>query len=406
MHTDPGGPGPARRANQRLMRVEAGGWGAMRVIHEAFIQPLLIASGIGQLLLGAYISASSLFTYGAGWLGPSIASQAGSLSRATLRSLAIGRTSLALFVVYLFLTDDRQPIVLIALILIWAMGEGIAYPLWTSFLSGLVGASERGRWMALRGASATLVTIPAMLAITIALILTTRERALPVAYAAAAIAALVSLVTLRRMFRANAAFPLPPGKSIPSLPSSREARRHLLGVATFWFGAALTWPILTKYIIEDLNAPTAYFAVVQLLGGGIGFVVQARWGRMGDREGARRILLVSGIGSAAIPALWALTPVYWLGFAIDAIAFTMWPGHILGLTLRGVELAESEHERPALLGWTNLAQGGGACLSPLIASAVVGYTGVLAVLLVSAALRLVGTLLIAPDLRLPAWRPR
>ena len=92
------------------------------------------------------------------------------------------------------------------------------------------------------------------------------------------------------------------------------------------------------------------------------------------------MLLLCGIGMTVIPILWVLAPVYWLGFGIDVLAFSFWPGHPLGLTLRGVERAESDADRPMLLGWTNLAQGTGACFSPLIASSIVGFTGVVAVL--------------------------
>lgn len=142
-----------------------------------------------------------------------------------------------------------------------------------------------------------------------------------------------------------------------------------------------------------------------MLAGFVGVVVAPRWGRLGDRSGAVRVLLLCGIGMSVIPVLWALAPAYWLGFAIDMLAFSFWPGHLLGLTLRGVELAETDADRPMLLGWTNLAQGAGACLSPLIASSIVGFTGVVAVLGLSAVLRLVGTLMIA-GYHLPWRRPR
>lgn len=372
----------------------------MRSIHDAFIQPLLIASGASQLLLGIYVSGSSLLNFGAGWLGPPLAGKVGSLVKTTVASLAFGRLALVAFAGYLMLADDPSPGILIALILAWSLGEGLAFPLWTSYIAGLAEARERGRWMAFRATSATLFTIPVLIAVTAVVIFASREQALPFAYAGAAVAAATSLALLIRLFRAVRHDSAPPRRAITSLLPSPESRRFLSGVFVFWFGAALTWPILPRYITTELGAPTAYFAATQVLAGFVGVLVAPRWGRLGDRAGAIRILLLCGIGSAVIPVLWALTPNYWLGFAIDMLAFSVWPGHLLGLTLRGVELAESDADRPMLLGWTNLAQGAGACLSPLIASSMVGFTGVAVVLGLSAALRLAGTLTIA-GYRLP-----
>ena len=394
-----------RRPVERRVRAEAGAWGVMRSIHDAFIQPLLIASGASQLLLGVYISGSSLLNFGAGWLGPPLAGRLGSLVKTTVVCLAFGRLALLAFACYLILVDDPSPGILIRLILAWSLGEGLAFPLWTSFIAGLADAHERGRWMAYRATSATLFTIPVMVAVTLVVILASRERALPFAYAGAAVAATTSLALLARMFRAGRHDAPPPKRALTSIPPSAESRRFLSGVLVFWFGAALTWPILPRYITTELGAPTAYFAATQVLAAVVGVMVAPRWGRLGDRSGAVRILLLCGIGSAVIPILWALTPVYWLGFAIDLLAFCFWPGHMLGLTLRGVELAETEADRPMLLGWTNLAQGAGACLSPLIASSVVGFTGVAVVLGLSAVLRLLGTLMIA-GYRLPSRRSR
>src|SRR4029079_14082621 len=88
-----------------------------------------------------------------------------------------------------------------------------------------------------------------------------------------------------------------------------------------------------------------------------------------------------------VPLLWAIVPVFWLGFFVDSVAYVFWPGHALGLTLRAIELVDNEAERPMMLGWTNLAQGIGASISPLIAAAVVGHLSVPVILLVACVLR-------------------
>ncbi|HYP59384.1 MAG TPA: MFS transporter [Thermomicrobiales bacterium] len=372
---------------RRIVQTEAGGWGVLTVVNSAFIQPLLIARGAGQLALGLYISGSSLFNFGAGWMGPRLASRVGSTSRTTLSVIGIGRIVFLVFTAYLILSGNARPELLIPLILLWGLGEGLAVPLWNSFLAGMVEGSERGRWVAMRGQAATIATVPVLVAILIVVLFASRERALPFAYAVAAAGAVLSWFFLKRMFASSPTQPVPPKRSLKHVPETRDARRFLVGVFLFWFASALTWPIIPRYLVNDLHAPTAYFAITPIIGAFIGIAMQPRWGKFGDRAGAARILLVSGAGCAIVPLLWAVAPVYWVGFLVDSVAYVFWPGHALGLTLRAIELVDHEADRPMMLGWTNLAQGIGATISPLIAAVVVGHLSVPIILLVAFVLR-------------------
>ena len=377
-----------RSSIRRIVRAEAGAWGVLTSINTAFIQPLLISRGAGQIALGLYISGASLFNFGAGWIGPTLASRVGNVARTTLTALAIGRLVFLVFTGVLLLSDRATALVLICLILLWGLGEGLALPLWTSFITCMAPASERGRWIAMRAQSATLFTLPVLAVILLLVLFASREDALPIAYTVAAMGSVTSWLLLRQMFARSAEQAAPPRRSLAHVPESRDARRFLLGVFLFWFASALTWPIVPRYIVTDLHAPTAYFAISQIVGAVVGIFMQPRWGKLADLAGPRRILLYSGIGSAIVPLLWAIVPFYWLGFGVDLIAFCVWPGHMLGLTLRALEVTENEADRPMMLGWTNLAQGAGASISPLIASLIVTQVGVAAILIAAAALRL------------------
>ena len=316
----------SRNQIRRIVQTEAGAWGVMATINAAFIQPLLIARGASQIVLGLYISGSSLFNFGAGWVGPTVATRIGNMARATMALLTFSRVMFLAFTGYLLLSDNARPAILIPLILLWGLGEGLALPLWTSFLAGMVHGSERGRWVAMRAQAATLLTVPVLAGILVIVVLASKERALPFAYAVAGSGAVLSWFTMRRMFAASAEQAVPPKRALTHVPESPEARRFLTGVFMFWFASALTWPIVPKYIMTDLHAPTAYFAVSQIVGAMIGVVIQPWWGRKNDSGGAARILLISGIGSALVPLMWALAPHYWLGFGIDALAFWSGPG--------------------------------------------------------------------------------
>lgn len=394
------GDAPTERERvRRSVQIEAGAWGILKATNDAFINPLLLTSGAGALALGIYNSGANLFGFGSGWIGPRFAARVGNVGRANIVCIAAARLFLIALSGYLLLISDRSPVVIIALVFGWGIGEGLALPFWTSFLAGLVGPGQRGQWLAGRALAATVSTVPVMAAIVALFLLSSKERVLPVAYGAAAISAMISLAFVRRLFRIAPAPPVPPARSIRSFPHAPETRRFLGGVWLFWFGSALAWPVLPAYVIQHLGAPTIYFAVSQLIAAGAGIAVQRRWGKLGDEAGATRVLLLSGFGASIVPILWAVVPVFWLGFLIDMLAQSSWPGHMLGLMMRSVELAEGDGDRASVLGWTNLAQGAGACISPIIAAVLVTGLGTVPILIASGVLRLIGVLVMAETRR-------
>ncbi|MCC6703991.1 MAG: MFS transporter, partial [Thermomicrobiales bacterium] len=124
-------------------------------------------------------------------------------------------------------------------------------------------------------------------------------------------------------------------------------------------------------------------------------VAQRHWGKFVDLHGARATGFWAGLGVATGPIFWSLTPVYWLGLFFECIISFSWPGHSMALTMRSIELSKAEEDRPANLAWTSLAQGAGACLSPLVAAALVGFTGYIPLFLASAVFRLLGTVVLS-----------
>jgi MFS family permease len=338
--------------------------------------------------LGIYNSLANLLGYSAGFGGPQLAQKLQSVSRTTLLCVGIGRLVFLTVPLALVVVSGGSVPLIMSLILVWALGEGLALPLWTSFVAGMSSAEDRGRWLAMRGTAATGASAAVMIVIFILLRTLSQDSVFPIAYGFAAAGGVISWFQVRLLYATTKTPPLPPTKRAQQLPTSPGARRFLGSVVCFWFGAGLIWPVLPPYIINDLHAPTSYFAGVAIIASLSSVVVQRRWGRIADRHGPSRMLFFAGLGTAVVPALWALTPVYWVGFVVEVIAASSWPGHMLGLTIRSVDLAENEATRPQMLAWTNLAQGAGASVSPLVASVLVAYTGTIPILIVAAVFRL------------------
>ena len=382
------------RSVQGLVRGEAVAWGMLTALHNAFINPVLIGRGAGPLALGIFNSGANLFGLGTAFLGPRLAARVGSVPRVIIAVLFAARLVFLGIALVLVLTETGSVSLLIALVLLWSMGEGIALPLWTALLAGLAGPSERGRWLAARAAFAAGSAAVVLLLLVGLFPLIGSDLGLPIAYWLAGLGAVASLWQMRLLLNVVPPPPPPPLRSARHLPVGKPARQFLGGVFCFWFGAGLIWPVLPPYLIDELDAPTAYFGAAAVVAALIGIVVQRGWGRIGDHQGARALLTLSGLGVGLVPLLWAAVPLYWLGIGVELVAAGCWPGHVLGLTMRSIELADDEADRPTLLAWTSLAQCGGAATSPLIASLIVGWTGTIPLLIAAGFLRWAGTALI------------
>ena len=383
------------RAIRRRVGLEAGAWGILSTTNTAFVGPLLLSRGAGPLAFGVYNSAINLFGLGAACFGPRLARQAGGSSRATFVALAAARSIFIAVPLLLVLTAGGAVPALIAVLVLWAAGEGIALPLWTASVAGVAEPAERGRWLAARATIAVGAGVCVVVPTLVLLSLGPTGRALQVAYAGAAVAGLVGLLQVRALggMLPPQAAPAPWGWR----PPGELDPRFLGGVFLFWFGAALNRPVLPAYVVDHLRAPASYFAVAAVAAAVAGVVTQPWWGRYADARGARAVLGISGLGAGAAPLLWAVVPVYWLGLPVEALAAGCWLGHLLGLALRGVELADDAARRPAVLAWTQLAQGAGAALAPLLAAAVVRPVGTGPILVTSGALCLGATTMLAGE---------
>ena len=199
------------------------------------------------------------------------------MARATMALLTFSRVMFLAFTGYLLLSDNARPAILIPLILLWGLGEGLALPLWTSFLAGMVHGSERGRWVDAR--SSGDVADRARTGRDSGNRCSCLKRAgTAVCICGRWLGCGAQLVhhapDVRGLGRTSGSTQA----RVNARTESPEARRFLTGVFMFWFASALTWPIVPKYIMTDLHAPTAYFAVSQIVGAMIGVVHPAMVG--------------------------------------------------------------------------------------------------------------------------------
>ena len=169
---------------------------------------------------------------------------------------------------------------LIAALLLWTAGEGLALPLWTAYLASLSQPTERGRWFAKRATAAAVGAACALLPVLLLVRMTSTERSLQAAYLLAAIAAVVGTMQVRALFRLAPAPMFPPQR--PLRDSASPGLWFLGGVFGFWFGAALNRPVLPPYVFHELHAPAGYFATAAVVAAVAGVGLQHWWGELWD----------------------------------------------------------------------------------------------------------------------------
>src|SRR3954468_5273696 len=154
---------PKDRAMGRQRRIEPAAWGALVALNAAFVSLLLITRGAEAMALAIYASGASLFGLGTGFLGLFVATRTRDAARATLAALIAARVALIGVPFLLAATTEGALSLLIIVLLIWAIGEGMATPIWTAYLASLRNPSERGRWFAGRATAAAIGAAAALL---------------------------------------------------------------------------------------------------------------------------------------------------------------------------------------------------------------------------------------------------
>ncbi|MDQ3780849.1 MAG: hypothetical protein M3354_09935 [Chloroflexota bacterium] len=137
-------------ALRRRVGIEVAAWGVLTALSTAVVGPLLLARDAAPLAFGIYNSGVNLFGLGAGWLGPRLATRLGSVAAATVGALFVARTIFASLPFLLLGSTDGAVPLIVAILIIWAAGEGIVLPLWNAFIAGIASPAERGSWLAWR----------------------------------------------------------------------------------------------------------------------------------------------------------------------------------------------------------------------------------------------------------------
>lgn len=339
----PGALSPAAvRQGLRLSIVE----GALSTVHVsittgAFLTgfALLLGANDFQLgLIGAMPFIGQMFTF----VGAYLEARLGKRRELTFWTALGSRVLWGVFALLPFLNNlgsARMPIFLV----VFAISQillGIAGNAWISWMSDLVPARQRGRYFGRRN---NVAAISAMVSTWVAgkaldYYIAAGQEALgyAVIFGVSIICAIAGALVLRRQ-------PEPPvttprsmgiGEMLTAPMKHRTFRGFALAAAGWAIVTGIASPFFNAYGLQTLHLSYATLALMAIATSAVTLVAQPVVGRLQDRYGDKRVLVVSTFGVVMLPWGWILaTPTFLLPLWLTStFAGVFWPGITQGFT--------------------------------------------------------------------------
>ncbi len=255
-----------------------------------------------------------------------------------------------------------------------------AVPAWNSLITDLVSPNERGTYFARRSKVMTVLSFSALCSAGLVLHWAeTSARAwigFALIFLAASTARLLSSRYLSRMDESAA-------------PATREAEfrlfdflRHERSVnykRFLWFSGLLhvcvliSGPYFVIYLLRDLHY--SYWMYASWLAAGVlgQFLTLKPWGRLSDRYGNKKLLVVTGLAVPFLPMLYLFGTSVWYLVMVNFLGGTIWAGLALGLQNYVFDAVHAEDRAKGIAVWNTINAMGwfaGAMLGSWLATVV------------------------------------
>lgn len=287
-------------------------------------------------------------------------------------------------------------------------------PAWTSLAGDLVPDRIRGSYFGRRNMIANISGLAAVLVSGLLL-----AYGFPVIFLASVLLGLVSVQMfigireprLRRVFHYRHEFTLDISGIRRSLMVNRNLALFTVFVSVLYFSVNIAGPFFVVYMLKDLSISYLWFAVLTAFAALVTIASQPYWGRLIDRFGERKVMIINGVMVTLVPLFYILAanPLHLL--VIELFTSFSWAGFELALFSYLLAVTPAD-KRPVYVARHTFCKGvaivAGTLLGGFLATAFAGshllwLAGLQLVFLVSFALR-VASLLLLPLFGEPAVR--
>jgi MFS family permease len=173
------------------------------------------------------------------------------------------------------------------------------------------------------------------------------------------------------------------------LRDSRAYSQFTLSSFIFHWGLFFPAPLYTIYWVRVLHANEGWIGLYNMVGSATSIVFYPLWGRLSTRRGNLFAIVLSTLGLAAYPFATALSPsVEWI-LLVSFLGGVFTAGYGLAFFNRLLEVCP-EHNRASHIAIYNTVINIAAFISPLISTALTAAINLHVLLLMGAALRLIG----------------
>lgn len=250
-----------------------------------------------------------------------------------------GVTRLAILALALlpFFAEGRTAVTLAILFKIVMDGfTNLGLPAWTSLTADIVPIAWRGRYFGTRN-----------MVMSIATMLVTLIAGQIITQAASPISGYQAVYGLAFFFGVGATFcfaniqepetqvlagsisAFKPSALLSSLRDDVNFKNFTISQMVWNFSLSIAGPFFAVYQVEELNATPVIVGILSIVSSLAGLPALRLFGRLNDRLGAHRTLLLSGLLIPLVPVLWIFTRSAWHPLPINLLAGFLWAGYSL-----------------------------------------------------------------------------
>lgn len=309
-----------------------------------------------------------------------------------------------------FLPLDNAVAVLIVLMALAAFFSGLRSPAWSSLMGDLVPLKIRGKYFGLRN----MITGIAGIAATIAAGFLVGVYGFSFIFALAVVFSVISIFFFvrmhephfKRVFHYRHEFNPNPASWRTSLTVNRALVIFTAYLFFMNFAVEIASPFYTVYMLKDLDIGYLSFAIITTIGAVIRIFAFKYWGRISDRFGTRKILVVAGVFACFTPFFWMFVSNAYEIAALKVFDGFIWAGMDLVVFNYLLDITPA-NKRPQYVANHNFFAGFGVIIGALVGGflaqslefASFGWLHGLQILFLLSFILRLSTLLILPKVR-------